>query len=166
VIREFPSLDSKAGYISIGQNEWLPEESATLIDPGLPDGLRPGICRFIHVDLARQTLSAYDNCRIVFATLVSSGQEDLHTSPGEYAVIHKMEYRTLDSIPGARDKYYLENVPYFMTYFGNLGIHGVYWHDQFGSPVSHGCINLSVTDARWLYDWVILGNVLLITDGE
>ena len=166
VVREYPLLEEKTGFFAIGENEWLPEESLALVDPGMPTGVNSDICRFIHVDLAQQTLSAYENCQMVFATLISSGQEDLVTRPGVFAVIRKFEYRTLDSDANATDQYFLENVPYFMTYFGNLGLHGVYWHDQFGSPVSHGCINLSVTDARWLFDWVVLGNVLLISPGN
>jgi lipoprotein-anchoring transpeptidase ErfK/SrfK len=58
--------------------------------------------------------------------------------------------------------YYLQGVPYFMTYYGSLGFHGAYWHDDFGSPVSHGCVNMSPADAKWLYDWAREGDIVLI----
>jgi len=53
--------------------------------------------------------------------------------------------------PESTSEYYIEGVPYFMTYAGNFGFHGAYWHDNFGIPASHGCINLSPADAKWLY---------------
>jgi hypothetical protein len=59
-----------------------------------------------------------------------------------------------------------EGAPNFMTDYGDLGFHGAYWHDDFGSPVSHGCINLSPADARWLYEWAWLGERVIISAGE
>ena len=166
VVSEYSVGGQREGYLAVGPDEWLPVEVLALVSPEIPAAVFPNVCRFIHVDLLNQTLSVYFNCRMVFATLISSGIDEMSTFPGSFFVIYKMDYRTLDSEPEAEEKYYLESVPYFMTYYGNLGLHGVYWHDRFGTPVSHGSINLSVTDAQWLYQWVALGDTLYISAGE
>ena len=53
--------------------------------------------------------------------------------------------------------YYLRDVPYVMYFYRGYGLHGAYWHNNFGTPMSHGCVNLSVDDARWLYEWASVG---------
>jgi lipoprotein-anchoring transpeptidase ErfK/SrfK len=53
-----------------------------------------------------------------------------------------------------------------MSYAGNFGFHGAYWHDYFGTAASHGCINLSPADAKWLYDWAVIGDPVIITAGK
>jgi lipoprotein-anchoring transpeptidase ErfK/SrfK len=55
------------------------------------------------------------------------------------------------------DYYYLPNVPHVMYFYGGYGLHGTYWHNNFGTPMSHGCVNLSQTDAEWLYNWASVG---------
>jgi lipoprotein-anchoring transpeptidase ErfK/SrfK len=58
--------------------------------------------------------------------------------------------------------YDLPNVPYVMFYQGNYAIHGAYWHYQFGTPVSHGCVNVAVNHASWLFDWASVGTPVVI----
>jgi hypothetical protein len=53
-------------------------------------------------------------------------------------------------------------VPYVLFYDGDFAVHGAYWHNDFGTPVSHGCINLRVEDARWLFDWAAVGMLIHI----
>jgi lipoprotein-anchoring transpeptidase ErfK/SrfK len=53
-----------------------------------------------------------------------------------------------------------------MSYAGNFGFHGAYWHDNFGIAASHGCINLAPADAKWLYDWAGIGERVIISAGE
>ena len=65
---------------------------------------------------------------------------------------------TLMSGPG----YYLPNVPYTMYFYQGYGLHGTYWHSNFGRPMSHGCINLPTPEARWLFNWASVGTLVNI----
>ncbi|MCJ7432310.1 MAG: L,D-transpeptidase, partial [Anaerolineales bacterium] len=56
--------------------------------------------------------------------------------------------------------YYLPDVPYIMYFYGDYGLHGTYWHNNFGTPMSHGCVNLSISDAAWIYDFSREGTVV------
>ena len=62
------------------------------------------------------------------------------------------------------DAYYLEDVPWTMYYDKARALHGAYWHNGFGTPRSHGCVNMSVGDARWLYDWASEGDWVYVWD--
>jgi lipoprotein-anchoring transpeptidase ErfK/SrfK len=166
IIREIPSQVQKAGYVSVGDGEWLPENALALTNAQVPGDAGRYQCRFIHVDLANQILRAYDDCLLVFATLVSTGENPAWTFPGWFFVNHKDEEARLNSPQETISTYYLESVPYFMSYYGDLGFHGVYWHDDFGTPVSHGCINLSPADARWLFEWADIGELAIISAGD
>jgi lipoprotein-anchoring transpeptidase ErfK/SrfK len=166
VVHEVPALTENPGYVAIGPDEWLPEELVALTSARVPDDAGEGTCRFIYVDLAEQTLRVYHECRLVFATLVSTGKQEGWTFPGRFAILAKFPYNRLTPPEESISVYYLENVPNFMTYYGDLGFHGAYWHDDFGSPVSHGCVNMSPGDARWLYEWAWLGERVVISRGE
>jgi lipoprotein-anchoring transpeptidase ErfK/SrfK len=161
-VREVPALTEKPGFVAVGADEWLPEDSVALIRPGVPQEAG-GVCRFIHVSLAEQTLGVYENCRLVFATLVSSGRNSW-TFEGPFGILYKNpEYSSITPPPTSTSEYYIEGVPYFMTYAGNFGFHGAYWHDNFGTAASHGCINLSPADAAWLYHWAQIGDHVFIS---
>ena len=56
--------------------------------------------------------------------------------------------------------YFLPDVPYVMYFYQDYGLHGTYWHHDFGTPVSHGCVNLSIPDAEWLYDFSSVGTLV------
>jgi lipoprotein-anchoring transpeptidase ErfK/SrfK len=56
--------------------------------------------------------------------------------------------------------YVLSNVPYVMYFYGDYAIHGTYWHNNFGTPMSHGCVNMTTADARWLYNWSSYGTLV------
>jgi lipoprotein-anchoring transpeptidase ErfK/SrfK len=166
IVHEVQAVTEKPGYIAVGANEWLPDESVALVSPGLPVEVGPNTCRFIYANLNTQTLSVFDNCKLVFATLISSGKNSW-TFEGQFTILNKdAEYRTLTPPAVSTSKFYIEGVPYFMAYSGDFGFHGAYWHDAFGIPASHGCINLSPADARWLYDWAGLGERVIISAGE
>lgn len=108
--------------------------------------------RWIDVDLTRQTVSAYEGDVAVNSFVVSTGTWQTPTVTGEYHVYVKL--RTSDmSGPG----YYLPNVPYVMYFYQGYGLHGTYWHHNFGTPMSHGCVNLQTDDAGWLFDWASVG---------
>jgi lipoprotein-anchoring transpeptidase ErfK/SrfK len=165
VIHEVDAPSELPGSVAVGVDEWLPEEDVTLIRSSLPADVKSGTCRFIYANLKAQTLSVYDGCKLVFATLISSGKNSW-TFEGRFNILNKSEYQTITPPPESTSEYFIEGVPYFMTYAGNFGFHGAYWHDDFGTAGSHGCINLSPADAKWLYDWANLGDVVIISPGE
>lgn len=165
VVHEVPSAKQKPGYIAIGLDEWLPEETVTLVSPAVPADAGTNTCRVIYANLNTQTLSVYDKCKLVFATLISSGK-NAWTFEGRFAILYKVEYSSITPPAELTSEYYIEGVPYFMTYSGNFGFHAAYWHDSFGAPASHGCINLSPADAKWLYDWASLGERVIISAGK
>jgi lipoprotein-anchoring transpeptidase ErfK/SrfK len=107
---------------------------------------------WIDIDLSEQRLYAYDGQTMVRSFLVSTGTY-LHPTPvGRYSVYIKLRYTDMAG-PG----YYLPDVPYTMYFYSGYGIHGTYWHDNFGTPMSHGCINMVTEEAGWLYDWSFVG---------
>jgi LysM repeat protein len=108
--------------------------------------------RWIDINLSSQRLTAYQGKTAVFSTLVSSGVAGRRTPVGRYAVRTKLRAQTMSG-PG----YYLPNVPYVMYFAGANAIHGTYWHNNFGHPMSHGCVNLPTSAAAWLYNWASIG---------
>lgn len=104
--------------------------------------------RWIHIDLEEQVLTAYEGDRPVLATLISSGKKGHETVPGRWAVWMKSRH---DRMHG-RD-YDLEEVPWSMYFHDDQALHGAFWHDRFGHRLTHGCVNLAVADAAWLFEW-------------
>jgi hypothetical protein len=109
--------------------------------------------RWVHVDLAEQTLVAYEGERPVYATLVSSGKKGYRTRPGLFRMGRKFLSTTMDATDPIDGFYRIEEVPWTMYYWRSYALHGAYWHDDFGVPRSHGCTNLAPVDARWLFRW-------------
>ena len=113
--------------------------------------------RWIDVNLSTQRLYAYEGDVMVNAFVVSTGVWSTPTVTGKYKIYVKYLSTTMTG-PG----YYLPNVPYTMYFYKGYGIHGTYWHNNFGTPMSHGCVNLSIPDAEWLYYWASVGTVVNI----
>ena len=115
--------------------------------------------RWVEVDLSEQKLRAWEGDKLFLETLVSSGLPWSPTPQGEFRIWIKMKYTTME---GGQGKYYynLPNVPYVM-FFSNseipgwrgYGLHGTYWHSDFGTPRSHGCVNLPTDVAEQLFYW-------------
>ncbi len=111
--------------------------------------------RWIDVDLSNQMVYAYEGDVIVNSFLVSTGTWATPTVTGQYNIYVK--YRSAKmSGPG----YYLPNVPYIMYFYKGYGLHGTYWHNNFGTPMSHGCVNLRTDDAGWLFNWASVGTLV------
>ena len=106
--------------------------------------------KWLHVDLTRQTLVAYRGDTPVFATLVSTGREGFDTPAGLFRIHEKHKTRTMRG-SDTDGPFEVAEVPWTMFYRGSYALHGAYWHDDFGNVRSHGCINLSPIDARWLF---------------
>lgn len=112
-----------------------------------PTGIGAGE-KWIDVDLSSQRLVAYEGNRAVYWAVISSGLPATPTVTGRFNIYVK--YR---SAPMSGPGYYLPNVPYIMYFYKGYGLHGAYWHNNFGQPMSHGCVNLKVEDAKWLFEW-------------
>lgn len=108
--------------------------------------------RWIDVDLTKQVLTAYEGSVAVRSFIVSTGTSQYPTVTGEYKTYVKYE-----SAPMSGPGYYLPGVPYIMYFYRGYGIHGTYWHDNFGTPMSHGCVNMTIDDSRWVYEFAPLG---------
>jgi lipoprotein-anchoring transpeptidase ErfK/SrfK len=119
--------------------------------------------RWIEVDLSEQTLAVYDNYQLVFATVIASGLEPFWTRPGLFQIQVKKESETMRN-NDPTDFYYLDNVPWTMYFDGARALHGAYWRTRFGYPQSHGCVNLSVGDAHWLFNWAHEGDWVYVHD--
>lgn len=115
--------------------------------------------RWIDVDLSQQMLYAYDGETLVNSFLVSTGTSQHPTVTGQYNIYVKYRY-TLMTGPG----YYLPDVPYTMYFYQGYGIHGTYWHNNFGHPMSHGCVNMRISEAGWLYEWASVGTLVNVHD--
>ncbi len=115
----------------------------------------------IIVDTSDQNLTAFEGDVLIMQTKVSTGKELTLTDIGEHEIFKKMPSRYMQGpIPdsGLEDVYDLEGVPWTMYFHANgSAIHGAYWHNSFGSPYSHGCVNLKPDDAKILYNWANLG---------
>ncbi len=113
---------------------------------GAPDN------RWIDVNISTETLTAYEGDVAVFHSAVSTGIASHPTVIGRYAI-----YVKLESTPMSGPGYYLPGVPYTMYFYEGYGIHGTYWHHNFGHPMSHGCVNLPTPAAKWMFNWASVG---------
>jgi lipoprotein-anchoring transpeptidase ErfK/SrfK len=148
----------------IGPNQWVEQRAVARLNLNSPP---PGVSgRWIQVDLFEQTLAAYEDNRLVYASLVSSGLDEWPTRPGLFHIYSKL---IADRMRGTyradgSDYYYLEAVPWVMYFDGSRALHGEYWHDGLGFKRSHGCVNLAPLDARWLFDWASRGTPVWVYD--
>lgn len=122
----------------------------------VPSELRPGE-RWIDVDVASQVLTAYVGERPVFATLVSTGKgegkSELATPRGTHRVWVKLRSSNMDNLDdeSAAENYAIQAVPWVMYFEHGYGLHGTFWHRDFGNKHSHGCVNLTPRDAEHLF---------------
>lgn len=115
--------------------------------------------KWIDVDLSAQTLTAYIGNDAVFSTYISSGTYDYPTVTGQFRIWLAYESQTMDGRLLGYD-YYLEDVPYVMYFYHDYALHGTFWHNNFGTPMSHGCVNMSTADAGWIYSWASIGTLV------
>jgi lipoprotein-anchoring transpeptidase ErfK/SrfK len=153
-------------WYMIAPDEWIPGNTIARVipNPSPPKGVNND--RWIEINLFEQTLSVYDGRQLVFATLIASGLEPFWTRPGLFQIFKK-----IDSTPMSgsfeqdhSDAYYLEDVPWTMYYDEGRALHGAYWRANLGFPQSHGCVNLTVGDSHWLFDWANMGDWVYVWD--
>lgn len=129
--------------------------------------------KHIYVDLSKQTLYAYEGSKLVYSFLISSGKWG-RTPTGDFTTWIKLRYTTMEGGDKSMGTYYyLPNVPYVMFFYNKdipktmgYSIHGTYWHNNFGHPMSHGCINMKIEEAAKIYYWAnppTDGNITYVT---
>jgi len=153
-------------WYMIKPGQWVDRNKIRVVVPALtaPEGVDNG--RWIEVNLYEQTMTVYEDNRLIFATLVATGFEPYFTKPGLFQIREKKDLETMTGAfaAGKTDYYLLENVPWTMYYDGPRALHGAYWRAMFGYEQSHGCTNMSVGDSHWLYDWAVVGDWVYVWD--
>jgi lipoprotein-anchoring transpeptidase ErfK/SrfK len=161
-VYDIQTADNTDWYL-IGPGEWVEGRKVALITPNTVPPQGSSTTRWIDVDLSEQTLAVYDNDQLVFATVIATGLEPFWTRPGLFQIQQKKETETMRN-NDPTDFYYLDNVPWTMYFDGARALHGAYWRTRFGYPQSHGCVNLSVGDAHWLFNWAHEGDWVYVHD--
>jgi LysM repeat protein len=141
--------------IYVGQVLRIPGSGTAPAAPA--PGPAPTSGRWIDVDLSAQRVTAYEGSTPVRSTLASTGLPATPTPTGQFKI-----YVKYVSTPMSGPGYYLPNVPYTMYFYRGYGLHGTYWHSNFGHPMSHGCINLPTPEAQWLFNWASVGTLVNI----
>jgi L,D-transpeptidase catalytic domain len=151
---------SERRYYETAGGKWLWDASASRVDrfKRLTKWAYDGE-HWVEVSIANQTLVAYDGTKPVYATLVSTGEAGLDdpektksTVLGEFRIFAKHVTTTMSS-EAVGEEFQLKDIPYVQYFQEGYALHAAYWHDDFGIPRSHGCINLAPDDAKWLFSW-------------
>lgn len=111
----------------------------------------------IVISTENQRIYAYENGLLVHSHLVSTGLPATPTVKGDYKVYIKL---AADDMSGP--DYFLPQVPYTMYFYQGYAIHGTYWHNNFGRPMSHGCVNLPTDEAQWFFNWAEVGTTVRV----
>lgn len=166
VVTIFEEEQSPEGrWLRIGAESWVLDERVGLVYPNSerPEGVEGN--SWVHVDLAEQTVSVYEDGRLVYATIASTGRYGFWTQPGTFQVWAKLERDNMTGgEPGGDSYYYLEDVPWVLYFDQARALHGTYWHNRFGAPTSRGCVNLSPADARWIFEFASEGSWVHVVD--
>lgn len=147
-------------YLQSSEGYWVRANSVRVTDPGPPPADLAPKERWVDVNLATQTLVLFEGTEPVYATLVSSGKEnkqdkdkDHRTPSGEWRIREKHITTTMDGDGTAAGDlpYSIEDVPYVMYFYRAYALHGAFWHQNYGVQMSHGCVNLSPLDAKYVF---------------
>lgn len=119
--------------------------------------------KLIVVNLSKQWLYAYQDGEQVFDAPVSTGRDGMNTPTGTFSVYSKLKKQTMDGVTDG-EYWVVPDVPNVMYIYGGVALHGTYWHNRFGTGarLSHGCINLPLKSAAWLYDWSPIGTTVKV----
>ncbi len=120
--------------------------------------------RRIEVNLSTQMLTAFEGDVPVYRAPVATGRDGFNTPAGSFAIYYKLPMQTMTGSAGG-ESWYVPDIPWVQYVVGGVALHGTYWHDAWGTGVrmSHGCINLNIDDAEWLYEWADVGTRVDIT---
>lgn len=151
----------RATYLEARDGRYLVQsEGLVRVDPPkeLPQFAAEGK-KWIDISILKQTLVAWEGARPVYATLVSTGADGLgdpketHSTVRGAFLIHTKHVTAVMDNDQDDDRFDLRDVPYVQYFHEGYALHAAYWHDDFGRPKSHGCVNLHPTDAAWLFAW-------------
>lgn len=155
-IFETVEVDGWRWYL-IGPDSWIIQTSvAKVVLIEKPPQVKG---RWAAVDLYEQVLVAYEDSKPVYATLISSGLPQWATNEGTFQTWTRLRSGSMSGAEGQTDFYSLENVPWTLYFDGSISLHGTYWHDGFGYRHSHGCVNMSITDSHWFFQWTLDGGI-------
>jgi hypothetical protein len=153
-------------WFRVGPDLWLDSRQAKLVLPSStpPEGVDGD--RWIDINLQEQTIAVYDKNQLVFATLIATGLPGVWTRPGLFQIYEKHESTLMRGAFTAdrSDFYWLEDVPWTMYFDEARALHGAYWRHRLGFEQSHGCVNLSVGDSHWLFNWGEVGDWVYVHD--
>jgi len=111
--------------------------------------------RHIEVNLSEQRTYVYENGKAIRTFSISSGAAGHETHTGEFTIFAHVPMQDMGCVDGY--DYCTKDVPTVMYFNGDEAFHGTYWHNNFGTPMSHGCINMREDEALWLYNWAADG---------
>jgi len=140
-------------FIYVGQRLTIPGQGSSVT----PQPQTGNSGKWIEVDLSEQRLYAHEGDRVVLNVLVSTGLTQYPTPVGRFSIRLKIRSQTMSG-PG----YYLPGVEWAMYFYRDYAIHGTYWHNNFGHPMSHGCVNMTNADARFLFNWASVGTQVVV----
>lgn len=147
--------------IFAGQRLTIPAPGSAAAEVTLPpagQGPVAGLAgRYFLVDISEQRLYAFEGDQLVRSTLVSTGRWPTPTVTGTYYI-----YARYVSTRMRGPDYDLPNVPYTQYFYKGYGLHGTYWHSNFGTPMSHGCVNMPTPEAEWAYNWAGIGTPVIV----
>lgn len=147
----------KGAWVRLRSGGWMQRAALAIPKPVRPPEGVGSVDRWIDVDIEQQVLVAYEGALPVFATLVSTGRNNKasETPIGTFQIWVKLNYSDMDDLERTDvDKNYaIQDVPWVQFFKGSYGFHAAFWHDDFGRRRSHGCINLSPGDARYLFSF-------------
>lgn len=153
-------------WYRVGTDQWIDGGSIRVIQwDELPEITEEG--RVVLIDLDQQVLMLFEDGAPVYASLIASGAEDF-TRPGKWRIESKLSSEDMTGALRAdrSDYFYLEDVPFTMYFDEERAIHGIYWPAQLGFKQSHGCINMTIADAHWLYNRLEVGDTVLISEEQ
>jgi hypothetical protein len=154
----------EAGVDNYHPNLWYtpapPPPPAQSVRP--PAGAPSHVSKWIEVDLTNQRVRAWEQNRLVYSAIAATGRPMTPTLTGTFRTYLHLRYGNMAGWTPDRGSYNLANVPYIMYYDRGYAIHGTYWHSNFGSPQSAGCVNLPTPDAGWIFNWAPVGTVVYI----
>jgi lipoprotein-anchoring transpeptidase ErfK/SrfK len=154
------ATSTPSGSLVMDIVENTPEPTAQPTDANVPQPQDPPVGngeRWIEVNLTQQRVYAWEGTTLMNSFLASTGTWAHPTVTGTFSIWNKTRIQDMSG-PG----YYLPDVPYVMYFYKDYGIHGTYWHNNFGTPMSHGCVNLTIPDAEWLYNWASYGTTVQV----
>lgn len=146
VTEELPIVKSDLDFVSYRYHSW-----------DIPDEITMGNNFWIEIDLTNQILYAYRDNQLISGFKVSTGTSNHKTITGIYKLFSKYPAITMTG-PG----YDLPDVPFSMFFYKGYAIHGTYWHNNFGTPMSHGCVNMNTFDAAWIYENAPVGTYVMV----